>query len=57
MELLREHRRTQAELKMANRTTYRGFGLVFAKEYGEITNRTDMIGLPVAGKQPCRAAL
>ena len=26
MELLREHKRTQAELKMANRTTYRDLG-------------------------------
>ena len=31
-DLLREHKRTQAELKMANRTTYKDHGLVFAKE-------------------------
>jgi integrase len=32
---------------MANRTTYHDLGLVFAKEYGHLTNRTDMIGLPI----------
>lgn len=47
MELLRQHKRTQAELKMANRTTYRDLGLVFAKEHGDVTNRADMIGLPL----------
>lgn len=44
--LLRQHKRAQAELKMANRTTYRDHGLVFAKEYCDLTNRADMIGLP-----------
>jgi integrase len=47
IELLRQHKRAQAELKMANRTTYHDFGLVFAKEYGDLTNRKDMIGLPL----------
>jgi integrase len=47
MELLKHHKRAQAELKMANRTTYRDFGLVFAKEYGDLTNRADLIGLPL----------
>jgi integrase len=47
VDLLRAHRRAQAELKMANRTTYRDQGLVFAKEYGDLTNRADMIGLPL----------
>lgn len=47
LELLRQHKRVQAELKMANRTTYRDHGLVFAKEYGDLTNRADMIGLPI----------
>ena len=47
VELLRQHKRTQAELKMANRTTYHDHGLVFAKEYGDLTNRADMIGLPL----------
>jgi integrase len=47
VELLRAHRKAQAEVKMANRTTYRDLGLVFAKEYGDLTNRADMIGLPL----------
>jgi hypothetical protein len=32
---------------VANRTTYRDHGLVFAKSYGELTNRNDLIGLPL----------
>jgi integrase len=47
MALLRAHKRAQAELKMANRTTYWDCGLVFAKEYGDLTNRADLIGLPL----------
>jgi integrase len=47
VDLLRAHRRSQAELKMANRTTYRDHALVFAKEFGDLTNRADMIGLPL----------
>ena len=39
IDLLRQHKRAQAELKMENRTTYRDHGLVFAKEYGDLTNR------------------
>lgn len=31
---------------MKNRTTYCDLGLVFAKEYGDLTNRRDQIGLP-----------
>jgi integrase len=34
VELLRAHRRTQREHSMAHRTTYRDFGLVFAREDG-----------------------
>jgi integrase len=45
--LLKAHRKAQAELKMANRTRYQDRGLVFAKEYGDLTNRADMIGLPL----------
>lgn len=47
IELLRQHKRAQAELKMKNRTSYRDHGLVFAKEYGDLTNRRDQIGLPL----------
>ncbi len=32
---------------MANRATYHDHGLVFAKEYGDLTNRPDVIGLPL----------
>ena len=35
VELLRAHKRQQAEMKMANRTGTR-LGLVFAKEWGEV---------------------
>ena len=47
MELLRRHKSAQAELKMANRKGVQDHGLVFAKEYGDLANRTDMIGLPI----------
>jgi len=47
IELLRTHNREQAALKMATRTTYKDLGLVFAKEYGDLTNRADLIGLPL----------
>ncbi|MBA3884574.1 MAG: site-specific integrase [Acidobacteria bacterium] len=47
VELLKAHRKAQAELKMRNRTTYKDLGLIFAKEYGDLTNRADMIGLPL----------
>jgi integrase len=32
---------------MANRTTYQDFGLVFAKEYGDLASRKDLIGQPL----------
>ncbi|HEY2906887.1 MAG TPA: tyrosine-type recombinase/integrase [Vicinamibacterales bacterium] len=47
VELLRLHKRAQSELKMANRTTYHDLGLVFAKEYGDLRNRVDLIGHPL----------
>jgi integrase len=45
--LLREHKRAQAELKMANRTAYQDLGLVFAKEWGHLHGREDSLGLPL----------
>jgi integrase len=45
--LLREHKRHQAELKMANRTIYKDHGLVFAREWGERWNRRDFLGSPL----------
>jgi integrase len=45
--LLKDHKRHQAELKMANRTIYEDHGLVFAKEWGERNQRKDFLGLPL----------
>jgi integrase len=45
--LLREHRRSQAELKMRNRATYADHGLVFAKEWTDMRRRGEMIGCPL----------
>ena len=46
---LKVHKRAQAELKMANRTTYQDHGLVFAKEDADIQTPTAALG------QACRA--
>ncbi|MBS1819612.1 MAG: site-specific integrase [Acidobacteria bacterium] len=45
--LLREHKRAQAELKMQNRTTYRDYGLVFAREVRETKNLMGELGMPL----------
>jgi integrase len=45
--LLKEHKRTQAELKMANLTAYKDLGLVFAKDWGHLHGREDSLGLPL----------
>ncbi len=45
--LLREHKRTQAALKMRNRTAYHDLGMVFAKEWGDLHGREDSLGLPL----------
>jgi integrase len=45
--LLKDHKRRQAELKMANRTIYKDHGLVFAKEWGERFQLKDFLGLPL----------
>jgi integrase len=45
--LLRAHTSHQAELKMANRPLYQDHGLVFAKEWGELYGRKDLLGLPL----------
>jgi integrase len=45
--LLKAHKQHQAELKMANRTSYHDFGLVFAKEFGELRSRKDLLGQPL----------
>jgi integrase len=45
--LLRAHKRHQAEVKMANRTTYTDHGLVFAKEWADVRKHTDTLGQPL----------
>ena len=45
--LLREHRRTQAELKMKNRASYADNGLVFAKEWGDVRRHGEHLGEPL----------
>jgi integrase len=45
--LLRTHKRTQAELKMANRSTYHDHELVFAKTYGDLRRQADKLGHPL----------
>ena len=47
VELLQELKRYQAEVKMANRTRYRGHGLVFKKEWTDMTKKTDCLGDPL----------
>src|SRR5262249_31666607 len=45
--LLKEHKRHQAEIKMANRSVYHDFDLVFAKEWGHLHGRPDSLGFPI----------
>lgn len=45
--LLRAHKRSQAEVKIANRAGYHDHGLVFAKEQGDIRQRLDKLGHPL----------
>jgi integrase len=45
--LLLAHKRHQARVKMANRTTYADHGLVFAKEWGDVQRREDTLGHPL----------
>jgi len=47
LELLKTHKRSQAELKMRNRIAYHDLGLVFAKEWGDLYGREDSLGLPL----------
>jgi integrase len=47
VELLKAHKKHQAEVKMANRATYKDFGLVFAKEWGDVRTHVDVIGHPL----------
>jgi integrase len=47
IELLKAHKRSQAELKMRNRKAYHDLDLVFAKEWGDLHGREDSLGLPL----------
>lgn len=47
VDLLRVHKRHQAEIKLANRTSYRDLGLVFAKEWSDVRKRGDTLGQPL----------
>jgi len=45
--LLAAHRKHQAEIKLRNRQHYTDLGLMFAKEWGDLHNRADSLGLPL----------
>jgi integrase len=45
--LLRKHHAHQAELKMANRTTYHDHGLIFAKEWEDLQRQRYALGDPL----------
>jgi hypothetical protein len=46
--VLHDHKRSRAELKMKNRTTYRDLDLVFAKESDDVRRPADSLGIPLA---------
>jgi integrase len=52
IELLKAHRRNQAELKMRNRRAYHDQGLVFAKEWGGFARPRGFLGVAAAVQQP-----
>lgn len=45
--LLKRHKAHQATLKMRNRRRYHDFGLVFGKEWADLSNRRDTLGEPL----------
>jgi len=45
--LLRKHRAHQAEIKLKNRKNYHDRGLVFAKEWGELSHKWETLGNPL----------
>jgi integrase len=47
VERLKAQKRQQAEIKLRNRRHYHDLGLVFAKEWGDLHNRADSLGLPL----------
>ena len=50
VDLLKAHKQHQAAVKMRNRQHYHDLGLVFAKEWGDLHNRADSLGLPLQVK-------
>ena len=46
--LLKAHKKHQAELKMENRTHYQDHGLVFAKEWAQLTRKYYTLGHPLS---------
>lgn len=48
VELLRQHRAGQAEIKLANRHAYHDFGLVFAKDWHGMKRQRDGLGHPLS---------
>lgn len=47
VQLLRTHKRNQSALKLKNRRQYHDHGLVFAKEWGELSRKHDVLGQPL----------
>ena len=47
LDLLAKHKRHQAEIKLRNRQYYHDHGLMFAKEWGDIQRRRDVLGNPL----------
>lgn len=47
VKLLAVHKRQQAELKLRSRQHYTDHGLVFAKEYSDLTRHGEMLGCPL----------
>jgi integrase len=47
VQLLRAHRSHQAEVKLKNRPGYHDHGLVFAKEWADVTRKHDVLGQPL----------
>ncbi len=47
LDLLRKHKAHQAEIKLRNRQHYHDHGLMFAKEWGGLKRRHDVLGHPL----------
>jgi integrase len=48
VDLLRDHKRVQAESKMRNRTAYHDYGLVFARGWEDVQARRRSLGEPIS---------